>query len=110
MRKVILLLGVLFAMAVSLAQSYKYGDMIRSAVETHTYHGVTRKIAIYRIKNSMTIYTVTQGTTKPSELADQKLVEFRIDKDKSNKSVMYIKDKNEKEVKYSIISITSFAR
>ena len=57
----------------------------------------------------MTIYTVTQGTTKPSELADQKLVEFRIDKDKSNKSVMYIKDKNEKE-KYSIISITSFAR
>jgi hypothetical protein len=56
----------------------------------------------------MTIYTVTQGTTKPSELADQKLVEFRID-DK-NQRVMYIKDKNEKEVKYSIISITSFAR
>jgi hypothetical protein len=58
----------------------------------------------------MTIYTVTQGTTKPSELAGQELVEFRIDKDKSNKSVMYIKDKNEKEVKYSILSVTSFAR
>jgi hypothetical protein len=81
MRKVTPMLGVLFVVAVSLAQSYKYGDMIRSAVETHTYHGVTRKIAIYKIKNSMTIYTVTQGTTKPSELADQKLVEFRIDTD-----------------------------
>jgi hypothetical protein len=110
MRKATPLLGVLFIVVVSLAQSYKYGDMMRSDVETHTYHGVTRKIAIYKIKNSMTIYTVTQGTTKPSELADQKLVEFRIDKDKSNKSVMYIKDKNAKEVKYSIISITSFAR
>ena len=56
----------------------------------------------------MTTYTVTQGTVQPSDLADRKLVEFRMDK--SNQWVMYIKDKSEKEVKYSIISIGSSAR
>lgn len=108
MRKVILLLGVLFVVVVSPGQSYKYGEMMKWAIETHTYHGVTRKIVVYRIKNSMTTYTVTQGTTKPSELASQKLVEFRIDK--GDTWVMYIKDKSEKEVKYSIILIGSSAR
>jgi hypothetical protein len=108
MKKVILLLAVLFAAAVLLAQSYKYGQMISRDVESRPYRGVTRKIAIYNIKNSMTTYTVTQGTAKPSELADRKLVEFRIDK--SNQWVMYVKDKSEKEVKYSIISIGSSAR
>jgi len=80
MRKIVLLLGVLLVVGVSLAQSYKYGEMIRTATETHTCHGVTQKIVVYYIKNSMTTYTVTQGTTKPSKLASQKLVEFRIDK------------------------------
>ena len=74
MRKAILVLAVLFAAAVSPAQSYKYGQMMGWAVESHSYHGVTRKIAVYKIRNSMTSYTVTQGTTKPSELADRKSV------------------------------------
>ena len=108
MKKAILLLAVLFVAVVSLAQSYKYGQMISWDIESRPYHGVTRKIAVYNIKNSMTTYTVTQGTAKPSELADRKLVEFRIDK--SNQWVMYVKDKSEKEVKYSIISIGSSAR
>jgi len=108
MRKVILLLGGLFLVGVSLAQSYKHGQMVSSAAETHTYDGVTREIVVYRIKNSMTTYTVTQGTTKPSELASRKLVEFRIDE--SNKGVMYIKDKSGREVKYSIVLIGSSAR
>jgi hypothetical protein len=108
MRKAILLLAVLFVVVVSTAQSYKYGQMTGWAVESHSYHGVTRKIAVYKIRNSMTSYTVTQGTTKPSELADHKLVEFRIDE--SNKWVMYVKDRSDKEVKYSIISISSWAR
>jgi hypothetical protein len=56
----------------------------------------------------MTTYTVTQGSTKPSELASRKLVEFRIDE--SNAWVMYIKDKSDKEVKYSIIFRGSSAR
>ena len=56
----------------------------------------------------MTLYTVTQGTTKPSELANHKLVEFRIDK--NDKWVMYVKDASDKEVKYSIILIGSSAR
>lgn len=108
MRKVILLLGVLFVVVVSPAQSYKYGEMMNWAIETQTYHGGTRKIVVYRIKNSMTTYTVTQGTTKLSELASQKLVEFRIDR--RDTWVMYIKDKSEKEVKYSIILMGSSAR
>jgi len=108
MRRVIPLLGVLFVAVVSLAQSYKYGEMLKSDTETQTYHGVTRKIVVYLIKNSMTTYTVTQGSTKPSELASRKLVEFRIDK--SNAWVMYIKDKSDKEVKYSIIFRGSSAR
>jgi hypothetical protein len=110
MRKPILLLAVLFVAAMSPAQSYTYGQMMGWSVEIHSYHGATRKIAVYRIRSSMTTYTVTQGTTKPSELADQKLVEFRIEKDKSNKSVMYVKAKSDEEVMYSIVSITSMAR
>jgi hypothetical protein len=110
MRKAISLLAVLFVAAASPAQSYTYGQMIGWGVESHFYHGVTRKIAVYRIRYSMTTYTVTQGTAKPSELADQKLVEFRIYKDKSNKSVMYVKAKSNEEVKYSIVTITSMAR
>jgi hypothetical protein len=81
--------------------------MIRTATETHTYHGVTQKIVVYYIKNSMTTYTVTHGATKPSKLASQKLVEFRIDK--NDGWLMYIKD-NQKEVKYSIIFMGSSAR
>ncbi|MGC1645120.1 MAG: hypothetical protein WA741_04770 [Candidatus Sulfotelmatobacter sp.] len=108
MRKVILLLGLLFVGVVSLAQSYKYGEMMKWDAETRPYHGVTQKIVVYQIKNSMTTYTVTQGTTKPSELASRKLVEFRIDK--NNRWVMYIKDKSGKEVKYSVILIGSSAR
>ena len=96
--------------AVSPAQSYTYGQMTGWSVEPRSYHGVTRKIAVYRIRNSITTYTVTQGTEKPSELADYKLVEFRIEKDKNNRSVMYVKAKFDQEVKYSIVSITSGAR
>jgi hypothetical protein len=108
MRTTILVLGVLFVAVVLPAQSYKYGEMIKSETETRSYHGVTKKIVVYRIRQSMTIYTVTQGTSKPSELASEKLVEFRFD-DK-NKSVMYVKEKDNTEVKYSVISTTSFAR
>ncbi len=108
MRKVILLLGLWVVAVVSLAQSYKYGEMIKWDTETRPYHGVTQKIVAYQIKNSMTTYTVTQGTAKPSELASRKLVEFRIDK--NNRWVMYIKDKFDKEIKYSVISIGSSAR
>lgn len=110
MRKAILLLAVLFVAAVSPAQSYTYGQVTGWGVESRPYHGVTRKIAVYRIRNSITTYTVTQGTAKPSELADYKQVQFRIEKDKNNRSVMYVKAKSDQEVKYSIVSITSGAR
>ena len=84
MKKVTRLLGLCFVVVVvSLAQSYKYGQMIRWDVESRPYHGITRKIAVYNIENSMTTYTVTQGTAEPSELASRKLVEFRIDKSDS---------------------------
>ena len=110
MKKALLLLGVLFYVTVSVAQlpDYHWGQMQKWDTQERTYHGVTRKMVVYYIKYSMTTYIVTQGTMTPSALASRKFVDFRIDK--RNSWVMYTKDKSEKEVRYSIVSIGSWAR